>query len=151
MHQYARPPLAQVMSYGLYGARPFYESCYSLWPSDAIQRHIDLGQHWLRWWLVAWKHQAITWTKVDLSVRFSTIQLKVTVLETLMKEITTVHLKIYTFKIKATSSRGQWVNMGLASPNSCCPVFIISPFSWVIWVGSCQVDPYMASVIACWW
>ena len=28
---------------------------------------IGLGQHWLRWWLVAWWHQAITWTNVDLS------------------------------------------------------------------------------------
>ena len=26
---------------------------------------IDLGQHWLRWWLVAWQYQAITWTIVD--------------------------------------------------------------------------------------
>ena len=28
---------------------------------------IDLGQHWLREWLGAWRHQAITQTKVDLS------------------------------------------------------------------------------------
>ena len=28
---------------------------------------IDLGQHWLRWWLVAWRHQAITWTNVDFT------------------------------------------------------------------------------------
>ena len=27
----------------------------------------DLGQLWLRQWLVAWRHQAITWTNVDLS------------------------------------------------------------------------------------
>ena len=28
----------------------------------------DLGQHWLRYWLVAWRHQATnTWTNVDLS------------------------------------------------------------------------------------
>ena len=27
----------------------------------------DLGHHWLRWWLVAWRHQAATWTNVDLS------------------------------------------------------------------------------------
>ena len=26
---------------------------------------IDQGQHWLRKWLVAWWHQAITWTNVD--------------------------------------------------------------------------------------
>ena len=25
----------------------------------------DLGQHWPRQWLVAWRHQAITWTNVD--------------------------------------------------------------------------------------
>ena len=37
---------------------------------------IDLGQHWLRWWLVAWRQQAITWINVDLSsVRSSNILL----------------------------------------------------------------------------
>ena len=29
--------------------------------------NINLGQHWLLYWLVAWWHQAITWTYVDLS------------------------------------------------------------------------------------
>ena len=28
--------------------------------------NIDLGQHRFRWWLGAWKHQAMTWTNVDL-------------------------------------------------------------------------------------
>ena len=28
---------------------------------------INVGQHWLSWWLIAWQHQAITWTNVDLS------------------------------------------------------------------------------------
>ena len=27
--------------------------------------HIDLGQHWLRWWLGAQQHKATTWTNVD--------------------------------------------------------------------------------------
>ena len=46
----------------------------SLWPNDAIC--IDLGQHWLMQWLVAWRHQAIAWTNVDLSsVRSSYINL----------------------------------------------------------------------------
>ena len=26
-----------------------------------------LGSYWLRYWLVAWRHQAITWTNIDLS------------------------------------------------------------------------------------
>ena len=35
---------------------------------------INLGRHWYRWWLVAWWHQAITWSNVDLSpVRFRDI------------------------------------------------------------------------------
>ena len=28
---------------------------------------IELEQHWVRLWLVAWRHQAITWTNIDLS------------------------------------------------------------------------------------
>ena len=28
---------------------------------------IELGQPWLRYWLVAWKHQTISWTNIDLS------------------------------------------------------------------------------------
>ena len=37
----------------------------------------DLCHHWLRQWLVAWRHQAITWTNVDLSsVRSSDIHLR---------------------------------------------------------------------------
>ena len=28
---------------------------------------INLGQHWHKKWLAAWRHQAITWTNVDLS------------------------------------------------------------------------------------
>ena len=27
--------------------------------------NIDVGQHWLRQWLVAWRHKAVTWTSVD--------------------------------------------------------------------------------------
>ena len=42
---------------------------------------IDLGQHWLRYWHVAWCH-AITWTNADLSSRvFSGIHLR-TILQT---------------------------------------------------------------------
>ena len=29
--------------------------------------NLDLGQHWFRQWLVAWRHQAITWANVHLS------------------------------------------------------------------------------------
>ena len=35
--------------------------CGPVTPYDAI----NPGQHWLRQWLDAWWHQAITWTNVD--------------------------------------------------------------------------------------
>ena len=39
--------------------------------------YIDLCQHWLRKWLVAWQHQAITWTNVDfLLMKFYDIHLR---------------------------------------------------------------------------
>ena len=46
----------------------------SLWPSDTT----DLGQHWLRKWLIAWWPQAITWANINLQSKvFWGIQLKV--------------------------------------------------------------------------
>ena len=46
--------------------------------------HVDLGQHWLRQWLVAWRHQAIIWINVDLSSEvFYGIQLRA-ILQVLM-------------------------------------------------------------------
>ena len=29
---------------------------------------LTIGQHWFRWWLVAWWQQAITWANVDLDL-----------------------------------------------------------------------------------
>ena len=38
---------------------------------------IDLSQDWLRYWLIVWRHQAVTWTKVDFSsMRFCRIHLR---------------------------------------------------------------------------
>ena len=40
----------------------------SLWPSDAISCHRtwdNIGSDCFRWWLAAWRHQAITWAKFN--------------------------------------------------------------------------------------
>ena len=37
---------------------------------------IDLGQHWLGYWLVTWRHQVIAWTNVDLFLAFIWEQLR---------------------------------------------------------------------------
>ena len=54
--------LRYVSPYGI--IRPQW--VISLWPCDTIWQQ-DCCQHWLTYWLVTWKHQAITWTNVDLS------------------------------------------------------------------------------------
>ena len=59
----------------------------------------DLGQHWLRQWLVAWRHQAITWTNVDLSsVRLSDIHLRASSQEIPQPSITEFIWKIKDLK-----------------------------------------------------
>ena len=59
----------------------------------------DLGQHWLRQWLVAWRHQAITWTNVDLpSVRSIGIHLSTILQEILQPSITKISWKITSLK-----------------------------------------------------
>ena len=59
----------------------------------------DLGQHWLRLWLVAWRHQAITWTNVDLpSVRSIGIHLSTILQEILQPSITKISWKITFWK-----------------------------------------------------
>ena len=55
----------------------------------------DLGQHWIRQWLVAWRHQVITWTNVDWSsVKSSDIHIRVISQEMPQPSITKIHLKI---------------------------------------------------------
>ena len=60
---------------------------------------IDLGQHWLRLWLVAWQHQAITWTNVDWSsVKSSDINIRAISQEMSQPSITKICLKITCLK-----------------------------------------------------
>ena len=55
----------------------------------------DLGQHWFRQWLVAWRHQAITWTNVDWSsVTYSDIHLRAISQEIPQPWIPKISLKI---------------------------------------------------------
>ena len=56
---------------------------------------INLGQHWLRKWLVAWWHQAITWNNDDLSsVKSSDVHIIVIAQEKPQPSITKFSLKI---------------------------------------------------------
>ena len=53
----------------------------------------DLGRHWFRKWLVAWRHQAITWTNVELALKFSDVHLRAISLELSQPSITKISLK----------------------------------------------------------
>ena len=60
----------------------------------------DLDQHWLRLWLDAWWHQAITWTNVELSSGgFCGIHLRVILQEVFMNSIHDMCLKSTLLKL----------------------------------------------------
>ena len=70
---------------------PFLTHCGLVMPYGSR----DLGQHWFRLWLVAWRHQAITWTNVDLSsLRSSDVHLRAILLEISQPSVTKISLKI---------------------------------------------------------
>ena len=67
---------------------------------------IDLGQHWLIQWLVAWRHQAITSINVGLSLKvFCAIRPGAISQEAFMNLIRNMCLEI-TLLITTTSPRG---------------------------------------------
>ena len=56
---------------------------------------INLGQHWLGYWLVAWRHQAIIWTNVDWSsVKSTCIHIRAISQEIPQPSITKIPWKI---------------------------------------------------------
>ena len=67
--------------------------------------NIELGHHWLGICLVAWRHQAITWTNVDFSlVTFCEIHLT-----TISHQVAILYndFENYILKIIIPSLRGQ--------------------------------------------
>ena len=72
----------------------------------------DLGQHWLRQWLVAWGYQAITWTYVDFSwLKSSDIHIRAISQEMPQPSITNVHLKITYLKFYWNSPGANELNL----------------------------------------
>ena len=75
---------------------------------------IAQGQHWLRWWLVAWRHQAITWTNVVFSlVMISGVYLRV--ISQQLSQGTVVYNKfeniLFKLSVTSTSPRDLWVKI----------------------------------------
>ena len=58
--------------------RFLFNMCLNHWGLVTPYGVRELGEHWFRWWRVAWRHQAITWTNVHLSsVRSCGIHLRI--------------------------------------------------------------------------
>ena len=70
----------------------------------------ELDRCWLRKWLVAWRHQPITWTNVDLSsVRSRDYHLRAISQEIPQPPINEISLRITYIQWVLKSPRGQWV------------------------------------------
>ena len=78
-----------------------------------------LCQHWLRYWLVVWRHQAITWTNVDLSsLRSIDIHLRASSFKIPEPSVTEIGLKITNLKFHSNLPgtneliKSTWLNFG---------------------------------------
>ena len=107
----------------------------SLWPSDAI------WWHWFRSWLVAWQHQAITWTNVDLSsLRSRDVHLTAISLEISQPSVTKISLKSIFLRIywnlpgaNELNNRGERIYIWTHVPwyNLCQDTYNISIFEYI--------------------
>ena len=72
---------------------------------------IHVGPHRLRWWLVAWQHEAIAWTNMDLSTLGSSgIHLRILSSEDLECQLVN-RIEKDIFEIASRSPRDQWVEI----------------------------------------
>ena len=116
----------------------------------------DLGQPWLRKWLGAWRHQAITWTNVDLSsARSSDIHLRASSQEIITQpSITEIIWKIKYLKFHSNSPganelithlvlRTEYFSKTRSRPCCWCPgssfhqVISSHSIGYIGWMGLC--------------
>ena len=105
----------------------------SMWPSDTIWRHKSGST-------VAWQHQAITWTNVDLSwVRSSGLHLRAILQETPQPSVTKISLKITYLKFCSNLPGANELKVNLSGTSRICicdtyVVFIVPGQQKVQWL-----------------
>ena len=96
--------------------QPFLTHCGLLTPYGDR----DLSQHWLRESLVAWRHQAITWTNVDLSSgRSSDINLRASLQEIPQPSITEIIWKIKYLEFHSNFPEANELNIPVTAAGVC--------------------------------
>ena len=77
----------------------------------------DPGQHWLRYWLVSWRHQAITWTNVDLSsLRSNDVHLRAISLEISVTKISLNFFFFFSFLFHWNLPGAKELTRGISTP-----------------------------------
>ena len=95
--------------------------------------NIGLAQHWLRKWPLAWQHQAITWTSVDLSSEVSSpIHIRSISQEVLMKLIHNMCFEITLLKPQPNPPGDNELNVPL-------PEQVITPFHFKM----CKIQAWL--------
>ena len=128
---------------------------YSIWLLKQLLTHygrmtsyddIDLRKRWLRQWLVAWRHQAITWTNVDLSsVRSSDIRVRAI---SHNQALNHYQLANHFYKISFKSPGGQWINCTWWSPAWCQMLDGWSCKAWTVtYIGAWRKKTVFAGAI----
>ena len=114
--------------------RPFHLSLNVLTHCGLVTPYgnMELGQHWLRYWLVAWRHQAITWTNVDLFVRSHGIHLRGLSLDDVKIPINKTRLKIAVLKWHPGLPRANELkHWGREKMDAISQTTFASVFSWI--------------------
>ena len=112
---------------------------------------IDLGQHWLRWWLDAWRYQTITWTNVDLSsVRSCIIHLRTLSKEALKVPISKASLKIEFLKLHPNLPGANELKTVQYVLNHQCPCGPVTPYG-IIKLYSSQRSIFHLEIIMARW
>ena len=108
------------------------------WGLVAPYGDIGLGQLWLRQWFVAWRHQAINWTNVDLSsVRRRDIHLTAVSQRIPQPSICNMSLKI-TYLNFLSNQIGQWATLHFYTILKFCGCTMKFVDIFSLWASSCE-------------
>ena len=93
---------------------------------------MNMGRHWLRQWLVAWRHQAITWTNVDFHMWGSLIGIRLRAIsERVPKLLLFMMCENCSFLIYRYILMRQWVNCICPEEMHSCTRYTYVSRKWV--------------------
>ena len=133
------------------------ELCHCCWVTPYGE--IYLGQRWLGYWLVAWRHLAITWTNFDLYSEKSSDNHPMEISQEISQSsISKMNTKIYflitylNFLSNLPVTSGQWVNLGSIVAQPCITREWANLPPAVSWVGQNPIVNSLAwvSLTECW-